>query len=239
MAEQAMVGMEPWPQRRLVLGIGAVCLLLLLASWSHTLARPDLPVAWGPDLRIQHLEPGAEVHRAGLAEGDRLLAVAGQEVATPGDVQRALTLHRPGDVVPCTVERQGQVLTLETPLGRPPVPISTRLSWLGGLLFGAVGTWAYLRRPESPAVRQLWLLHLAVMLVLGLGGTFWPPARVVHIAAAGSLGGLILHLGTLFPKVRPRLRKHVEWLYVPGILGALGGLLEYAQSGGQIAFVHR
>ncbi|MBC7223882.1 MAG: PDZ domain-containing protein, partial [Anaerolineae bacterium] len=239
MAERAMVGMEPWPQRHLVLGIGAVCLLLLLASWSHTLARPDLPVVWGPDLRVQHLEPGTEAHRAGLAEGDRLLAVAGQEVATPGDLQRVLALHRPGEVIPCTVARRGQVVTLEAPLGRPLLPISTRLSWLSGLLFGAVGTWVYLRRLESPAIRQVWLLHLAGMLVLGLGGSVWPPAQVVHIAAAAVLGGLTLHLGAVFPQVLPRLRKHVGWLYLPGILGGLWGLLGYAQSGGRMAFGHQ
>ena len=227
MAEHALVEARPWSQRYLVLGVVAACLLVLVAAWSRALARPDLPAAYGPDLAVLGVEPGSPGHQAGLQEGDQVLSVAGRAVSSQADLQRALLRYRPGDVVPCAVQRGDEVLALAVPLDRWFPPASLWLAWGTGLLYGAVGTWLALRHAGSQVARLQWLLCVAVMLLLGAGGSGWGPAQVVHLAAAGAVGGLVLHLAAFFPEERPWLQERAAWLYVPGALGALWGLLSY------------
>ncbi|MGC8837380.1 MAG: ATP-binding protein [Anaerolineae bacterium] len=230
MVEQALAGAKTWSQRTLVLGVAAACLFLLLAAWAHALARPDLPVAYGPDLAVLGVEAGSPGDQAGLRAGDRVLSVAGEAVSDQMGLQRALSRWKPDQVVLCTVQRGEEVLTLAVPLTRSFPAVSLWLAWGTGLLYGAVGTWMALRHTESGWGRPFWLLCIAVMLVLGAGGSGWAPAKATHIAASGAVGGLLLHFTVAFPEERPWLREWVAWLYAPGALGALIGLLVYGQS---------
>ncbi len=229
MAEHALVGAKPWSQRRLVLGVAAACFLLLLAAWAHALSRPDLPAAYGPDLVVLGVEPGSPGDLAGLRAGDKVLSVAGLAASGQVDLRRALSHWRPGQAVLCTVRREKEVLTLAVPLARASPAASLWLAWGTGLLYGLVGTWTAFRHTGSERARLFWLLGVAAMLVLGTGGSGWPPATVAHIVASGAIGGLVLHLAAVFPEEQPWLRERAAWLYAPGALGTVWGLLVYGQ----------
>lgn len=57
--------------------------------------------------------PGSQV----LEPGDVLVSVDGDEIATADDTREALADRRPGDVVPVSVERDGEILDLQIELG--------------------------------------------------------------------------------------------------------------------------
>ncbi|MGQ9714378.1 MAG: ATP-binding protein [Anaerolineae bacterium] len=230
MVERALEGAKPWSQRHLVLGVTGACLLFLLVLWLRTLGHPDLPATYGSDLVILWVEPGSPGHQAGLQPGDRVFSVAGLALSSRAGLQRALARRRPDEVVPCTVQRGDEVLTVAVPLARTVPPLSLWLAWGVGLLYGAVGTWIALRHLGDPVARLLWLLGVAVMLLLGAGGSGWAWAQAVHTAAAGAIGGLLLHLAALFPEERPWFRERATWLYAPGVLGVLWGLLTRGQA---------
>jgi predicted metalloprotease with PDZ domain len=54
---------------------------------------------------------GSPAYQAGLERDDVILAVAGLDVATPADFNRAIGGRRPGDQVPVVFERRGQRVT--------------------------------------------------------------------------------------------------------------------------------
>lgn len=223
MAEQVLVGVKTRSRRHVVLGVAVASFLLLLGLWFQVLDRPDLPVACGPDLTVQRVAPGSLGYQAGLREGDRVLSVAGEVVSDRADLQRALAGRQPGEGVPCTVQRGGGFLTLTVPLVRSSLPASLWLAWGAGLLYGAVGTWMALRHAGSQVTRPLWFLSIVVMLFFVTAGSDWALAQGIRTAAAGTIGGLVLHLVSRFPAERPWVRERAAWLYVPGALGALWG----------------
>jgi S1-C subfamily serine protease len=59
----------------------------------------------GPDsgVLVLKVEPRSPADKAGIARGDIILAVDGEDVATPRDVQKAIASKRPGDKVKVTV----------------------------------------------------------------------------------------------------------------------------------------
>jgi pimeloyl-ACP methyl ester carboxylesterase len=118
-------------------------------------ARPLVVEAVSSDLRRQ---------RDGVADGDLLNTVAGQTVATPDDVDRALRTHRAGDSLALGVSRAGRPVTVRTVLRPAPVEQAQDAQ----VLYRAVAVQGALRRvivtrPLSPGP------HPAILLVGGLG----------------------------------------------------------------------
>jgi hypothetical protein len=71
-------------------------------------------------MTIQAVVPGGPADAAGVAAGDRLLELAGIEVATLGDLEQAIGRRRPGDTVPVVVLRGGDRVELSLTLGERP-----------------------------------------------------------------------------------------------------------------------
>lgn len=70
-------------------------------------------------IRIRAVRPGKAADRAGLSEGDILIAVDQLSLAT-GSLTDRLKMYPPGAVVPFTVERLGKRLTIPVKLDPPP-----------------------------------------------------------------------------------------------------------------------
>jgi serine protease Do len=66
---------------------------------------------------IAAIEKDGPAARAGLRIADVVLAIAGQPVATPGDLSSAVVQHRPGDRVQLSVWRRGAASELQVTLG--------------------------------------------------------------------------------------------------------------------------
>lgn len=115
------------------------------------LARPDAgwmgPLALDPDARVtSSTRPGTPAYEAGLASGDRLLALNGLPVGSGAGLAAGLSAAHPGDEVMLTFEQRGAVKTAAVTL----VPDPT----LELVTFEAAG-WAV--TPDVEAFRAAWL----------------------------------------------------------------------------------
>ena len=89
---------------------------------------------------------GSPAYQAGLERDDVILAVAGLDVATAGDFNRAIGGRRPGDQVPVVFERRGQRVTSMLRLAESPQIEIVPAENLGQTL-----------TPEQRRFREAWL----------------------------------------------------------------------------------
>ena len=66
--------------------------------------------------RVRRVEPGSPAEAAGLEAGDVIVSIAGEPVAGPADVVRAVGARRPGQTVEVEVLRDGERRTLSVTL---------------------------------------------------------------------------------------------------------------------------
>ncbi len=74
-------------------------------AWQETIPPPS-----EEGLRVRRPRAGSEAERAGLVEGDHVVAIDGHEIKTDldiGAVQTAIRAHASGDLVPLRVVRKG------------------------------------------------------------------------------------------------------------------------------------
>ncbi len=192
---------------------------------------PNQPV-WQPDgIVISPLtaQPG------GLLEGDRITAIAGRSLR---DWAKALFDPRSpalefqnGQVVPYQVERNGQMIQVQVQYGPYPLGWVFIHRW-GTLLFviitQLVGTIVFLRRPDDPSARLLflwsWLTCHTYAWSFGLmvsdlptRSGFWlyslltPLGWTLYWAVA-------LNFSFVFPAKRPEIQRR-PWI-MPAIYGA-------------------
>jgi len=72
---------------------------------------------------VAGVRSGAAADRAGLREGDVVEAVDGKRVDAANQLQSAVAMHRPGDVVSLRVWRNGEVRTLDVELMGENTPV--------------------------------------------------------------------------------------------------------------------
>src|SRR5262245_6491925 len=70
--------------------------------------------------RISKVRSGTPAERAGLAPGDRILAIDGRPLEAATAFNDALVIARPGDRVRLLVDRDGTRLVVEAVLAPPP-----------------------------------------------------------------------------------------------------------------------
>ncbi len=73
-------------------------------------------------LLIESVAPGSPAEKAGIAEGDELLALDGQQVVETVDVFFRVGEKRDGDTAQVTVRRDGEERTLPLTFFRMPKP---------------------------------------------------------------------------------------------------------------------
>ena len=174
--------------------------------------------------------PGA---RAGVRLGDRLLALDGRPVASPGDVTERLHNAAAGDRIRYTVLRLSEQGLVEIPL--EPVPQGNRALYyvlaITGIFTLLVGTAVRLRRPQDAATLHFFWLTVAFFGVLAYSFSgrldtldwvfFWS-----DVIALCLLPPLFVHFALVFPDrpnawVRSEAGMRMLWLlYTPA--AALG-----------------
>src|SRR5207248_2967988 len=74
----------------------------------------------GAGVGVVHVVRGSPAEKGGVKTGDRIVAVDGSKDATPGDVTRAVQMHRIGDSVNVELERAGSAVKAQLVLASRP-----------------------------------------------------------------------------------------------------------------------
>lgn len=74
----------------------------------------------GEGVIVRSLVPGGPAAKAGLAENDVILKVAGKPVGSPKDITGEVTSHQPGDAVSVDLIHKGKPSKLDITLGAKP-----------------------------------------------------------------------------------------------------------------------
>jgi len=69
---------------------------------------------------ITGVDAASPAARAGLQQGDVILAINGQQIQNESDLARIINQFRPGDTITLTVQRDGQRLSLQATLAQQP-----------------------------------------------------------------------------------------------------------------------
>ncbi len=200
--------------------------VVLKATWTQV----DDGVFWrqAPQgLVASRIAPGGPAARAGVLEGDILLAVDGEEALSPARLEAALAGRRPGSRLTYSLLREDERRALDLtvlPLPRGNVSAFFYLS-LAGFFSLVVGTVVLLRRPADRtslhfyAVCALFFLRYSTSYTGKLDTADWA------FFWADSLAGLFLpvvflHFCLTFPERRPRAQRTwlVPALYMPALV---------------------
>jgi S1-C subfamily serine protease len=96
------------------LGLGMQAVLLPVAF------QQSLALSATGGVMVVNLDPGGPADQGGVMLGDIVIAVDGQTVTDPGDIQAMLGMQQPGRVLPLTLIRGGSLIELTVTLGDRP-----------------------------------------------------------------------------------------------------------------------
>ncbi len=200
----------------------------------------DDGVFWKPSaqgLVATRLSPGGPAERAGLAPGDVLLAVNGEEALSPGRLEGLLSGLRPGQKATYSLlrasERRALDLAVE-PLARGNVSAFYYLS-LAGFFCLVVGSVVLLRRPPDRAALHFYAVCVLFFLVYSISYTgaltyfdwllFWLDSVAVLFLPA-----VFLHFCLTFPERKPHALRAwvVPALYLPALVVTGAGAMSHA-----------
>jgi two-component system NtrC family sensor kinase len=200
--------------------------LVLKATWTSV----DDGVFWkqAPQgLVAARLAPGGPAARAGVREGDVLLAIDGEEALSPARLEVLLSGRRAGSRLHYSLLREDERRALDVvvrPLPRGNVSAFYYLS-LAGFFSLVVGTVVLLRRPADRTSLHFYAVCVLFFLVYSISYTgklsaadralFW-----IDSLAALFLPVVFLHFCLTFPERRLRARRAwvVPALYMPALV---------------------
>lgn len=208
-----------------VLGMANV----LTRAWVHDV---EDGVFWDErptGVTVVEVDPAGPAARAGLREGDVLLAVDRQPVTTKTDLLARLQQARPGESHQYTVARLGSQAVMEvrwSTLPNAAGPLYFLLASVG-LLALLIGTAVHSRRPDDPATRHFFWLCVAFfgVLTFSFSGRLDPLDWLFYAADGVAwllLPAALLHFVWVFPERAPGHRRPFSTgvalaCYVPGL----------------------
>ncbi len=141
--------LRPWWHRFLIVLAGPVANFLLaiaiFAAFFAVFGMPRTPAT------VSQVQPGSVAAAIGLQRGDRITAVAGQDVESFEDMRRIVAI-RPGEHVIIAIERAGRPLETEATLGAQEISDEFGQKFRVGLL-GVMGGERVLER--LPAIEVI------------------------------------------------------------------------------------
>ena len=182
------------------------------------------------------IAPGGPAARAGILEGDVLVAVDGQEALSPARLESLLRGRRAGERATYTLLREDERRVLDVvvqPLSHGNVSAFYYLS-LAGFFCLAVGTVVLLRRPAESAALHFYAVCALFFLVYSISFTgslttfdwslFW-----IDTLAVLFLPAVFLHFCLAFPERRARVSRSwlVPALYLPALVVAGAGVMSH------------
>jgi transcriptional regulator with GAF, ATPase, and Fis domain len=216
--------------------------LVLPTLFGLTYAIAVVVVAWrapekgfqafiGP--RIVDIDAGGIADRAGLREGDRIVAVDGKPIGSTLDYAFRVLRRQPGGTVALRVERGPDSVPIDTTLtlGHSSPPWSSLVATLLAAMLLVLGLAARIGRAEDMAARRFYLVT-AVNAVLFVGALSWTRLVVHPVLAAAFLVALFfsppfaLQLSLDFPHRRAsRKWRYASYLWSGAIgIACLAGL---------------
>src|SRR5438105_8035295 len=177
------------------------------------------------NLTADRVEPDGPADKAGIRNGDRLLAVNQHEVNSAAGLIHQLYRTGPWSKATYSLERQSVPLEMRVLL----VPVERSLNqWLRliALIYLGIGVYVLLRRWTAPGSTHFYIFCLVsfVFYAFKYTGKFNPFDWTIYWAnvVAGLLQpALFLHFVLTFPEKRGFVRKHrwaVPLVYVPGLV---------------------
>jgi thiol-disulfide isomerase/thioredoxin len=154
--------MERWHALAAVAVVALAGSSAMAQSPAHTRGWLGIAMdATADGVRVAHVIRGSPADRAGVHDGDRLLRVLGNGVATPGEVAQALATHSAGDLATLSLRREGHEISISVTLGPFPSPDEMlRMDHLGA----PAPTWAGIE-PASGAPPSVESLRGRVVVV--------------------------------------------------------------------------
>jgi DNA-binding NtrC family response regulator len=191
--------------------------------------------------RIVDVRPGGIAERAGLREGDRIVAVDGRPTAGTLDYAYRVLRRAPGDRVEIGVVRAGRHIDASVVLGHAPPPWWALVATLLAGLLLVLGLLARISRADDVHARRFYRIT-SLNAVLFVGALSWtrlvvhPVLAVVFLLALFAAPAIALQLALEFPQRAQRTRRRLAPYLWSGALGvacavALGfAIAEYATS---------
>lgn len=165
----------PLGHRALIVAAGPVTnVLVTLAIFAGFFMAVGKPVAANPErqLTVAAFSAGSPAERAGMAVGDRILAIDGKPMADFRDLQEAVLLY-PGKRLAVTIERDGERATL--PVTAASVEQAdrfgnvSRIGLIGVRPAGAAFAFERLGPVESVAMAGAYSVDITRMMITGIG----------------------------------------------------------------------
>jgi PDZ domain len=238
-----------------------------LMAWQHqgwtglcympgTFERRELPrntetepkrLGWTPG-GVIITAAGSPAETAGIATGDVVLAVNGISTVDHERLAKLDAQLKLDDEIAYQIKRKdGSQATirmrLDSPIRSHQILVSTSTGFGAALVFCALGTLVYWRKPEDHRVLIFYLLSLIAAIVSatlpllyvdvfaarGAKPAFvFAPAQSLLWTVIGllefTLLVLIVHLALIFPRPRPLVKKNpqvLKWLYLAPLFGFL------------------
>jgi phosphoserine phosphatase RsbU/P len=198
---------------------------------------------------VRDVYKGSAAEQAGLRTGDRIVAVNGQRIQSPGTADKVWRQARPGDTVQLAVERPGHttpvVLTavfrkrLSGPSERGVAKyFAAEIRGLFPVPFVAIGLAVLFLRLDNPHAWLLALMFASFTASPGMANDFGsvapvlrPFAKAYQAVFVGQLGAMFYWFFAVFP-VRSRLDQRYPWLKWAAVLVGLVFSISGLQAGG-------
>ena len=146
-----------------------------IAAWR----APDKGFQAFTGRRVVYVEAGGAAERAGLRDGDEIVAIDGRPVTSTLDYADRVLVREPGEVVTLTVARGADV---RIELEPAPPPWSALIATACAIVLLGLGLVARIGRPDDPTARRFYASSVLYATVY-VGGLSWP-RLVVHPALA-------------------------------------------------------
>ncbi|MEW6404149.1 MAG: adenylate/guanylate cyclase domain-containing protein [Chloroflexota bacterium] len=213
----------------LISAVAAVVMLILSPLWAYRWTQiPFLGVSIEQNNVVSQIQGSNWAAREqGAQYLDRLVEINGQPVPDIRDVERVLLINGYQPVEATFLRPSGEHYTLEITPVRPSVSDIVSLfvvPYLVGILFLAIGLWAYRLKPQLWESRALALFASGVcmMLVTFLDISMTHHATIVWSFAILLTAGGIMYLALVFPKPVRFVRANPRLRYLPwGVMAIL------------------